>query len=133
MSPALSAARSAIAAGRIGLPWNVQADLFVAGAGPVSDDPLIANVRELIGLAVVRTTTVEGRADVTVRCLDFERNLTATLASGPLPAAAEPAGTTVVHRYRISGSHGFLLVDATRPGIDVHTTHGGATTRWADT
>lgn len=131
MNAALLSAASAIAAGRIGLPWNVQADLFVAGVGPVSDEPLIANVRELIGLPVVRTTTVDGRDGVTVRCVDFERNLTATLASGPLPAATEPPGTAVVHRYRISGSHGFLLVDATRPGIDVHTRHG-ATRRWVD-
>jgi hypothetical protein len=132
MNAALLSARAAVAGGRIGLPWNVQADLFVAGSEPVPAEPFIDNVRELIGLALVRTAAIEGRSGVTVLRIDFERNLTATLAFGPLPAATEPPGTAVVHRYRISGSHGFLIVDATRPGIDVHTKHG-VTRRWVDT
>ncbi len=132
---ALAAARSALRAGRVGLPWNVQADLFVAG-GSTALDPLglmlVHEVRTLVGLDVEEVFAYPASDRAWVLCLRHARRLTSTLAFGwtpDLPAGRrDTAGTATagaaadVHRFRVSGSHGTLLVDGTAPGVRVHST-----------
>ncbi|PZF85860.1 hypothetical protein [Jiangella anatolica] len=108
--PAVRAARAAVAAGRVGLPWNVQGDLISSdtAAKPASlAVHAIDTVRALTGLPV-RTVRRTDAGSVLLLLLTHDHGVTSTLAVGHAPGAA-------THRYRISGSHGMLDVDASKP------------------
>ena len=126
--PRIRAAGAAVAAGRLGLPWNVQADFFVSGGKAVPEGE-IANfaafpvdaVLSLIGQPVRRVHAVASARfsssaadDIAVLMLDHAHGITSTVVVGRRP---NPGGTgeRLVHRYRISGSHGTMLVDAAAP------------------
>jgi predicted dehydrogenase len=132
---ALRATRAAVRAGRIGLPWNVQADFLVAGGDPVPTGELvnlalypIDVVRSLLGLEVRRVHALAGShwhrspQDLVTLLLDHEHGVTSTIVCGRMAGLRDvpPAGV-VVHRYRISGSHGVLATDATKPAVRVHS------------
>ncbi|MBB5785446.1 Gfo/Idh/MocA family protein [Jiangella mangrovi] len=130
--PMIAAARGAVAGGKVGLPWNVQADFLVAGGTP-SPAGELANfavypvdvVLALTGLRVrrvyARLTThwAEGAGDdFALLFLTHENGLTSTISVGRTNELADtrPAGLAV-HRYRVSGSHGVLDIDASRPAV----------------
>ncbi|WP_283134894.1 Gfo/Idh/MocA family protein [Rhizohabitans arisaemae] len=139
--PAIRAAREAVAAGRVGLPWNVQADFLVAGGGPVWPYGELLNfapyatdaIHAVTGLPVTAVYAlarpVEGPEDLVTLCLTHERGMTSTVVAGRTPPIAGVQGLSL-HRYRISGSHGTLLADATRPGVTVRG-EKGTRTAWA--
>lgn len=125
---ALRSARSAVRAGRVGLPWNVQADFLVAGGDPSPLGELVNlalypvdAVCSILGLDVTRVFATGGPALVTLM-LDHPNGVTSTVVCGrtaPVHGVA-PAGPAT-HRYRISGTHGVLTVDATRPSLRLRT------------
>ncbi|WP_433206022.1 Gfo/Idh/MocA family protein [Dactylosporangium sp. CS-047395] len=129
---AVRSARAAVRAGRVGLPWNVQCDFIVAGGDSVADigpggELLnlglypIDIVCDLLGLAVTKVRATAGPLDTLQ--LDHERGVTSTIVVGRVPQEHGIApGGLLLHRYRISGSHGVLVVDATRPALQVRTT-----------
>lgn len=147
--PMIAAARGAVAGGKVGLPWNVQADFLVAGGTP-SPAGELANfavypldvVLALTGLRVrrvyARVTTHwndGGADDFALLFLTHENGLTSTISVGRTNELADtrPAGLAV-HRYRVSGSHGVLDIDASRPAVALrraeassHTWHGPST------
>ncbi|WP_163506641.1 Gfo/Idh/MocA family protein [Fodinicola acaciae] len=125
--PAVRSAAAAVAAGRIGLPWNVQADFLAAGGTPCPDGELVNFavypldvVTAITGLAVRDVFVTSGRGDVTVLSLGYERGLNATVTIGRGPRLAGGSGIGL-HRYRISGSHGTLTVDTAKPGFTLRT------------
>ncbi|MFF5257797.1 Gfo/Idh/MocA family protein [Actinomadura viridis] len=129
---AVQAARAALAAGRIGLPWNVQADFLVDGGDPCPQGELVNFglypvdvVLALTGQAVERVHALPGRdpARSTLLLLDHEHGLTSTITVGRLHGTAGAPGMAL-HRYRISGSGGVMDVDAARPGAAVRTASG---------
>lgn len=132
--PMIAAARGAVAGGKVGLPWNVQADFLVAGGTP-SPAGELANfavypldvVLALTGLRARRvfarlsTHRSDGGADdLALLFLTHENALTSTISVGRVGELADtrPAGLAV-HRYRVSGSHGVLDIDASRPAVVV--------------
>lgn len=131
---ALRSTRAAVRAGRVGLPWNVQADFLVAGGDPAPIGELanlalypVDAVCSILGLDVTRVWATGGDALVTLM-LDHPNGVTSTVVCGrtaPVHGIA-PAGLAT-HRYRISGSHGVLTVDATRPALRVRTAAAQAT------
>lgn len=139
---AVRSARAAVAAGRVGLPWNVQADFLASGGQPVAAGELLNLsvypldvLRALLGLDAVRVHALSGSYwsgfdDFTTLLVDYANGVTATVALGRTRDIRDVApGGLARHRYRVSGSHGTLAVDATRPGLSVRTrTEGG--TRW---
>jgi len=136
LGAALRSATAAVRGGRVGLPWNVQCDFLVAGGDPAPTGELvnlalypIDAVHALLGLAVRRVHAVGG-ADLVTLLLDHDHGATSTILCGRVAGLADvrPAGLAV-HRYRISGSHGVLAVDATKPGVLVRTA-GGTTSAW---
>lgn len=143
--PAVRSAREAVAGGKVGLPWNVQADFLVAGGGavwplgellnfaPYATDAIQAitglAVTEVYAIAGVNFQDAAGPEDLVTLCLTHERGLTSTVVAGRTPAAAGVHGLSL-HRYRISGSHGTLLADCTRPAAQVLTA-AGARRSWA--
>lgn len=132
-NPMIAAAGAAVARGDVGLPWNVQADLLVAGGQPVDAGELdnfavypLDVVHTLIGQRAVRmharAVRGPGQGDAAVLLLDHEHGLTSTIVVGRTTDLAGYApGEPAVHRYRVSGSHGVLDVDATKPAVTVHT------------
>lgn len=130
--PAIRSARAAVAAGRVGLPWNVQADFLVAGGAPC---PLgeLANlglypvdvVLALTGQPVRRVHARAAGDGLTLLLLDHDHGLTSAIAVGRMSGTAglRPGGLAV-QRYRISGSTGVMDVDATKPGATVRTATG---------
>jgi predicted dehydrogenase len=135
LSTALRSVRGAVRAGRVGLPWNVQADFIVAGGDPVPTGELvnlalypIDVVHSLVGLAVRRVHAIGGShwhsspLDLVTLLLDHEHGVTSTIVCGRMNGLRDvvPAGIAV-HRYRISGSHGVLATDATRPAVRVRS------------
>lgn len=150
--PVVRSAASAIAAGRIGLPWNVQAVFVVAGGDRVPEGELtnfavypLDVVLAMTGQPVQRVHALTGEHwsgqprstpagpaafptggkgrgnDLAVLLLDHAHGLTSTIVVGRRSAAG-PSST--VHRYRISGSHGVLLVDAAKPAALVENSSG---------
>ncbi|GLY87041.1 Gfo/Idh/MocA family protein [Actinoallomurus iriomotensis] len=130
-APAVRSARAAVAAGRVGLPWNVQADFLVAGGDPCPLGELtnlglypIDVVAALVGQPVRRVHARAG-GDVTLLLLDHDRGLTSTISVGRISGTADlRPGGLAVHRYRISGSNGVMNVDATKPGATLRTSTG---------
>jgi predicted dehydrogenase len=131
-APALRSARAALAGGRVGLPWNVQADFLVAGGDPCPLGELVNFalypvdvVTALVGLPVRRVHARPAGDGVTLLLLDHDRALTSAIAVGRISGtpAVRPGGLAV-HRYRISGSNGVLNVDATKPGVALRTASG---------
>jgi predicted dehydrogenase len=123
---ALRSARAAVRQGRVGLPWNVQCDFLVAGGDPAPSGELvnlglypIDVVHALLGLEVRRVHAIGGPDRVTL-LLDHEHGVTSTIVCGRLAGLRDVRpGGLAVHRYRISGSHGVLVVDATKPALRV--------------
>ena len=131
LGAALRSAAGAVRGGRVGLPWNVQCDFLVAGGDPAPTGELvnlalypIDAVHALLGLEVRRVQAI-GNPDLVTLLLDHDRGVTSTILCGRMAGLADvrPAGLAV-HRYRISGSHGVLAVDATKPGVRVRTAEG---------
>ncbi|MBF9129649.1 Gfo/Idh/MocA family oxidoreductase [Plantactinospora sp. S1510] len=126
---ALRSAIAAVRAGRVGLPWNVQCDFVVAGGDPAPTGELVNFglypvdvLRALLGLEVHRVHAT-GTPDLVTLLLDHEHGVTSTVVCGRVPALRDvPPGGLAVHRYRISGSHGVLAVDARKPALQVRTT-----------
>lgn len=134
--PMLLAAASALAAGRVGLPWNIQADFLVAGGRPCPDGELVNFglypvdvLLALTGLPVRRVYALAHPAarpphahDLVMLSLDHDSGLTSTVVVGRTgPEVGVAPGQVAVHRYRVSGSHGTALIDATRPAVTVRT------------
>ncbi|WP_116952590.1 Gfo/Idh/MocA family protein [Jiangella endophytica] len=141
--PMIAAARGAVAGGKVGLPWNVQADFLVAGGTP-SPAGELANfavypldvVLALTGLRVRRvfarlsTYWSDGGADdFALLFLTHENGLTSTISVGRTRELADtrPAGLAV-HRYRVSGSHGVLDLDASRPAVVLRRAEASSST-----
>jgi predicted dehydrogenase len=135
--PTIQSASAAVAGGRVGLPWNVQADFLVAGGDPCPAGELvnfalypIDVLRAMTGLAVRKVWATGGTFwhgsdspdDLAVLCLDLDHDVTATLTVGRT-STSDPSGFAQ-HRYRISGSHGVLLVDVAKPALTVRTANG---------
>lgn len=132
---ALRSARAAVAGGRVGLPWNVQVDFLVAGGAPVPEGELLNFavypldvLRAGLGPEAVRVHAVsgnnwhDGADDFATLFVDYRNGVTATIALGRTREIHDAQrGSVFRHRYRISGSHGTLTVDANRPGLSVHT------------
>lgn len=139
--PTIQSTSAAIAGGRIGLPWNVQGDFLVAGGDPCPAGELvnfalypIDILRAMTGLAVHKVWATGGTFwhenaadDLAVICLDLDHDVTATLTVGRT-STPDPTGFAQ-HRYRISGSHGVMLVDAAKPALTVRT-EAGRSSRW---
>lgn len=126
---ALRSATAAVRSGRVGLPWNVQCDFVVAGGDPAPTGELVNFglypvdvLRVLLGLEIHRVYAT-GSPDLVTLLLDHDHGVTSTVVCGRVPALRDlPAGALAVHRYRISGSHGVLAVDAGKPALRVRTT-----------
>ncbi len=129
--PAIRSARAAVAAGRVGLPWNVQADFLVAGGDPCPLGELINfglyPIDVVLALVARPVSRVHARSErgLTLLLLDHDRGLTSAIAVGRVTGTAgvRPGGLAV-HRYRISGSNGVMNVDATKPGATLRTATG---------
>jgi predicted dehydrogenase len=128
--PMLRAAATAIAGGKVGLPWDVQADFLVAGGDPIPGGELlnfgcypVDIVLALTGLDVLRVHAIAPNTqDLIVLMLDHQHGLTSTIAFGRTgPRATNDTGGLAVHRYRVSGSHGVADIDATKPALLVET------------
>jgi predicted dehydrogenase len=127
-APAIRSAKAAVAGGRVGLPWNIQADFLVAGGDPCPLGELtnfgvypIDVVQALTGQAVRRVHARSHRG-LTVLLLDHDHGLTSTISVGRIQetAGVRPGGLAL-HRYRISGSNGVMNVDAAKPAATVRT------------
>ncbi|TDD96775.1 Gfo/Idh/MocA family protein [Jiangella asiatica] len=147
--PMIGSALAAVAGGRVGLPWNVQADFLVAGGTP-SEAGELANlgvypIDVVLALTGQRVRQVHARItrhwhdgpadDLALLFLTHDHGVTSTVSVGRMRALADtrPAGLAV-HRYRISGSHGVLDVDAARPAVAVRRAEAtGATWHGAST
>lgn len=139
---AVQSSLAAVATGRLGLPWNVQADLVLATGAPVgligaAVDPLdvvLRTVRLPVTEVVARCHSVPGNAatgeagHATVQCR-HHNGVTSTVVVGVVPEPGNEATDVVRHRYRVSGSHGELVIDATKPALAVRTARGSAR-RW---
>lgn len=140
LHPRIRSVRAAIAGGRVGLPWNVQADLLVTGAGPLAAGEWasvatlsIDVVRHLVRLPVLGVYAMthaslagphdEGEAgrpsaeDVAVIALEHTHGLRSTLTVCWRPEDGPPVAR--VHRYRVSGSHGVVEIDLAAPALTI--------------
>ncbi len=126
--PMIAAGASALRSGKVGLPWNVQADFLVAGGTPCPGQELlnfggypVDVVAALTGLPVHRVYAAPA-GDLTLLAMDHEQGLTSTIVVGRTTGlAGVDAGRVAEHRYRVSGSHGVLVLDATKPAVTVTT------------
>ncbi|HEY3717287.1 MAG TPA: Gfo/Idh/MocA family oxidoreductase [Jatrophihabitantaceae bacterium] len=134
--PVLSA-RAALAAGRVGLPWNVQADFLVAGGSLAPTGELlnlavhpVDVLHALLGLDARRVHVrrgnywhaAPGAEDFVVLLIDYDNGVTGTIVTGRTGELDDVAPSSLIrHRYRISGSHGVLDVDAGQPALSVRT------------
>ncbi|HZE51588.1 MAG TPA: Gfo/Idh/MocA family oxidoreductase [Jatrophihabitantaceae bacterium] len=136
-SPVLSA-RAALASGRVGLPWNVQADFLVAGGSLAPTGELlnlavhpVDVLHALLGLDALRVHVRRGNywhgapdapEDFVALLIDYDNGVTGTVVTGRTGELDGVApGALIRHRYRISGSHGVLDVDAGKPALTVRT------------
>lgn len=130
--PLIQAACGAVKAGRIGLPWNIQVDYLLAGAGDGdrlwdSTATPLSDVLDLLGQPVHRVyarvgSWQHGAEDSVTLFLDHQHGVTSTIMVGLTgPLAGVEVGGPAVHRYRLSGSQGVLDLDLLRPGVTVRT------------
>jgi predicted dehydrogenase len=126
--PMITAGAGALRSGKVGLPWNVQADFVVAGGTPCPGQELlnfggypVDVVAALTGLPVRRVYAAPA-GDLTLLAMDHDQGLTSTIVVGRTTglAGTNPGGVAQ-HRYRVSGSHGVLVLDATKPAVTVTT------------
>jgi predicted dehydrogenase len=130
-APAIRSAKAAVAGGRVGLPWNIQADFLVSGGDPCPLGELtnfgvypLDIVQALTGQAVRHVHARSGRG-LTILLLDHDHGLTSTVSVGRIQeTAGVRPGALALHRYRISGSNGVMNVDATKPAATVRTASG---------
>lgn len=132
--PIIGAAAAAVAGGRIGLPWNIQADFVVAGGTPITEGELrnfgvypLDVVDGLTGLRPRRVHAMSidrtGFRSLYVLALQHDHGMASTVVVGRTAAlTGVPPGALTAHRYRIAGSHGTLEVDAIRPAMTVRAT-----------
>lgn len=126
--PMIAAGAHALRGGKVGLPWNVQADFVVAGGTPCPGQELlnfggypVDVVAALTGLPVRRVYAAPA-GDLTLLAMDHDQGLTSTIVVGRTTGlAGVDAGGVAQHRYRVSGSHGVLVLDATKPAVTVTT------------
>ncbi len=133
LHPTLAPAVAAIAAGRVGLPWNLQADFMVAGGAMVPEGEL-----RNLGLYPVDLTLVILEVPVervhafavgpdtppssVLLLLDHANGVTSTITVGrAAPLLGTAPGGIVLDRYRVSGTHGTTTVDLARPALEVRT------------
>jgi predicted dehydrogenase len=128
--PMIAAGITALRSGTVGLPWNVQVDFVVAGGHPCPDELLnfggypVDVVAALTNLPV-RRVHATAAGPLTVLTLDHEHGMTSTIVVGRTAArAGVREGRLAHHRYRVSGSHGVLVLDATKPAVTVSTASG---------
>ncbi|HVX42682.1 MAG TPA: Gfo/Idh/MocA family oxidoreductase [Mycobacteriales bacterium] len=128
-NPSIRSAGAAIAAGRIGLPWSVHADFLIGGGDPVAEGELvnfgaypIDAVHALIGQEVWRVHAYSD-GNTSTLLLDHTHGVLSTITVGRCRSSRS------VQRYRISGSHGMLMIDATKPALEVDTV-AGVTRGW---
>lgn len=128
--PMVAAGVTALRNGTVGLPWNIQADFVVAGGHPCPDELLnfggypVDVVAALTNLPV-RRVHATAAGPLTVLALDHQHGMTSTIVVGrTAPRAGVREGRLAHHRYRVSGSHGVLVLDATKPAVTVSTTSG---------
>jgi predicted dehydrogenase len=136
LHPAIRAAGAAVAAGRIGLPWNVQADFLVAGGDPCPLGELanfgvyaVDAVQAITALPVTEVYALDSGDGPAVLFLRHERGMTSTITVGRVQAI--PDEPMAVHRYRLSGSHGVLFVDAARAPSILRSAAGRRSTWFA--
>ena len=131
--PALTATRGRIASGGLGLLHAVHGELLI---GP-SDGPHPAGelrnlavyaldvTQSLIGdlhgraHAVIAPPGPDGCGEAITLSLRCHPDVAVSLLIGRSGGSADPTGP-VVHRYRILGSHGQLLVDLDSPAFDIY-------------
>lgn len=135
--PSIRAARTAVAGGSIGLPWGVQGEFIIAGgtaAWPLGE---LANfglypvdaIRSILGVEVLSVYANRGAffygqdpaaEDFAVLALTLEHGILATTSVGRAPTRGHPGGYGGDRRLRIMGSHGTLVVDASKPKLSVY-------------
>jgi predicted dehydrogenase len=127
--------RTALSSGRVGLPWNLQADYLVPTDQDLSRTelldlgvPAIDAVLFMLGRPVTRVYArvahLEGSNsdDVAVVMIDHDRGVTSTVVWGRVAGTGgDGLRQPAVHRFRASGSHGVLLTDATTPRVVVES------------
>jgi len=136
LHPMIAAGAGALRSGKVGLPWNVQADFVVAGGTPCPGQELlnfggypVDVVAALTGLPVHRVYAAPAGA-LTLLAMDHAQGLTSTIVVGRATGlAGVNAGGLAQHRYRVSGSHGVLVLDATKPAVTV-TTANSRSSQW---
>lgn len=137
---AVRSAVAAIAGGRIGLPWNIQADFFIGGGDPAPSGELVNLalypvdvLHAMLGLDPVRVFARSGRywnsavEDFVALMIDYQNGVTGTVTVGRTNTGSD--GAVFLHRYRASGTHGVLVTDATRPALAIRTS-AGTESRW---
>lgn len=134
--PAIRTAQVAVAGGRLGLPWHIQADFVAAAPAGGGADALLSLavepldvVRRIIGLPIRRVLArPSGVGDIhsmTLHC-DHDNDVT----SAVLVAGADRGVDGIQRqRYRISGSQGLLTVDTAKPRLTV-SSRGGRGSAW---
>lgn len=133
----------ALRAGRVGLPWSVQADFVVAGGARVEKDELanlgvypVDLVQAMLGLAprrVFASRAARGSSgEAFVLMVDHDNGVTSTMLVARTEAlAGEIVSAPVVHRYRVAGALGTLSADLTGPSVSV-VSSSGRTRTWVD-
>lgn len=128
--PALTAARNRVATGGLGLLHAVHGELLIGAAdGPHPQgelrnlavyalDVVASLIGELHGTAhaVISPAGPDGAGESLTLSLRCRPDVVVTLLVG---RAGDGSGAGALHRYRILGSHGQLLVDLDSPAVEV--------------
>lgn len=130
---------ASIARGAVGLPFALQADLLVAGGDSQGEHDLtnlgvhaVDLMRTLLVGSEARTVRALGTDHGCVLHIDHDNGVRSTLMLARTePLAGVVPASTVVHRYRVSGSHGTETIDLTKPGVR-SLTSTGEYQRWID-
>lgn len=140
-APTVRSAAAALAAGRVGLPWNVQVDFVFSTEQPAASDLFdqaagtVDAVLSLLRLPIRRVYVPAAPGGVgktlTIQC-DHDHDVLSTIVVGSVASVPGDGGfgpPVLRHRYRIAGSHGELLVDALRPRVRL-ARPSGHSSRW---